>query len=181
MTSTPDVDAEPLHSGTIDSPVGPLTVVASAAGLRAVLWPDDDAARVPDVARVDSQSAAPTAVRTIIDEVARQLAEYFDGVRTDFDVPLDPVGTDFQRAAWRALRQIPYGETVSYGEQAARMGDRNKARAVGAANGRNPISIIVPCHRVVGSNGSLTGFAGGVNTKQYLLDHERRVSGLTLL
>ena len=181
MTSIPDLDAEPLHSDTINTPVGPLTVVASAAGLRAVLWPDDDAARVPDVARVDSRSVAPTAVRTIIDEAARQLGEYFDGGRTDFDVPLDPVGTEFQREAWWALQQIPYGETVSYGEQAARMGDRNKARAVGAANGRNPISIIVPCHRVVGSNGSLTGFAGGVDTKQYLLDHERRVSGQTLL
>ena len=155
--------------------------MASTAGLRAVLWPDDDAARVPDVARLGSRVAVPIAVRTIIDEVARQLAEYFEGTRTDFDLPLDPVGTEFQRTAWSALRQIPYGETVSYGEQAARMGDRNKARAVGAANGRNPISIIVPCHRVVGSNGSLTGFAGGVDTKRYLLDHERRVSGRTLL
>ncbi len=181
MTSTPDVDAEPLHGDTIDSPVGRLTIVASAAGLRAVLWPDDDAARVPDVARVDSRSAAPTPVRTIIDSASQQLGEYFAGTRTEFDVPLDPVGTDFQREAWRALSEIPYGETVSYGEQAERMGDRNKARAVGAANGRNPISIIVPCHRVVGSNGSLTGFAGGVTTKQFLLDHERRVSGRSLI
>jgi len=181
MITPRDVDDAPLHSATIDSPVGPLTVVASAVGLRAVLWPDDDPARVPDAARVDVNATAPVAVREVIDEAARQLAEYFDGVRTDFDVPLDPVGTDFQREAWWALRQIPYGETVSYGEQAARMGDRNKARAVGAANGRNPISIIVPCHRVVGSNGSLTGFAGGVDAKQFLLEHERRVSGQTLL
>ncbi len=105
---------------------------------------------------------------------ADQLAEYFDGERTDFDVPLDPVGTEFQRAAWSALRTIPYGTTVSYGEQAERMGDRRKARAVGAANGRNPISIVVPCHRVVGANGALTGFAGGTDTKAWLLDHERR-------
>jgi methylated-DNA-[protein]-cysteine S-methyltransferase len=181
MNAKPQLDAEPLHSDTIDSPVGPLRVVASEAGLRAVLWSSDDASRVPDLARVDLEADVPDDVRRTIDEVARQLAEYFDGARTDFDVPLDPVGTDFQREAWLALRQIPYGETVSYGEQAARMGDRNKARAVGAANGRNPISIIVPCHRVVGSNGSLTGFAGGVDTKRYLLDHERRVSGRSLL
>ncbi len=90
-------------------------------------------------------------------------------------MPLDPIGTDFQQIAWAALRTIPYGETISYGEQAARLGDRRKARAVGAANGRNPISIIVPCHRVVGSTGALTGFAGGLHTKAWLLDHERDV------
>ena len=104
-----------------------------------------------------------------------QLDDYFAGDRQDFDVPLDPVGTEFQRSAWEALRTIGYGSTISYGEQAARMGDRRKARAVGAANGRNPISIIVPCHRVVGANGALTGFAGGVETKAWLLDHERDV------
>lgn len=181
MTSDPHVDGEPLSSATIDSPVGPLRVVASSAGVRAVLWPGDDATRVPDLARVDLEATVPSGVRRTIDEVARQLAEYFDGTRTDFDVPLDAVGSEFQREAWLALRQIPFGETISYGEQAARMGDRNKARAVGAANARSPISIIVPCHRVVGSNGSLTGFAGGVDAKQYLLEHERRVSGRSLL
>jgi methylated-DNA-[protein]-cysteine S-methyltransferase len=106
---------------------------------------------------------------------AAQLEEYFAGRRQTFDLPLDPVGTSFQRAAWDALRTIDYGSTVSYGEQAARMGDRRKARAVGAANGRNPISIVVPCHRVVGADGALTGFAGGLETKAWLLDHERRV------
>jgi methylated-DNA-[protein]-cysteine S-methyltransferase len=110
----------------------------------------------------------------VISMAAFQLTAYFDGERTDFDVPLDPVGTDFQRSAWEALRSIPYGTTVSYGEQAERMGDRRKARAVGAANGRNPISIIVPCHRVVGANGALTGFAGGTDTKAWLIAHERR-------
>ena len=116
-----------------------------------------------------------TAAAAILAAASDQLAEYFDGDRTEFDVPLDPVGTEFQQAAWTALRTIPYGETISYGEQAARVGDRRKARAVGAANGRNPISIIVPCHRVVGSNGSLTGFAGGLDNKAWLLDHERSV------
>ncbi len=168
-----------LHSSTIDSPVGPLTIVASDAGVRAVLWPtDDDKRRVPlDAIDSDSTSAAE---HPMIAAAARQLTEYFDGERRDFDVPLDPAGTDFQQSAWMALRSIPYGTTVSYGEQAAQMGDKRKARAVGAANGRNPISIIVPCHRVVGSTGALTGFAGGVDTKEWLLRHERRVAGHAL-
>ena len=173
------MNAPELHRIAIDSPVGPLTLVASTTGLRAVLWPDDDATRVPDVGQV-VDAAAPPAVQEILDRTEQQLREYFDGTRTEFDLPLDPVGTEFQHEAWAALRAIPYGETVSYGEQAERMGDRNKARAVGAANGRNPISIIVPCHRVVGSSGSLTGFAGGVDTKRRLLDHERRVAGRSL-
>jgi methylated-DNA-[protein]-cysteine S-methyltransferase len=162
-----------LSRTVVESPVGPLAVLASPTGLRAVRWPDADVGDVDPEVREDA--------RAILDAVERQLGEYFAGTRTEFDVPLDPVGTDFQLAAWTALRTIPYGETVSYGEQAERMGDRNKARAVGAANGRNPISIIVPCHRVVGSNGSLTGFAGGIATKRFLLDHERRVSGRSLV
>jgi len=156
-----------LFSTVVDSPVGTLTIVASDAGVRAVLWPDDDPKRVRVLDAVDD----PT--HPVIAAAASQLDEYFAGTRTTFDVPLDPVGTDFQRAAWEALRTIPYGVTVSYGDQADRMGDRRKARAVGAANGRNPISIIVPCHRVVGANGSLTGFAGGVDTKAWLLAHEQ--------
>lgn len=176
MNSTP----EAMHHAVIDSPIGALTVVASERGVRAVLWPDDDPARVRDTTS-DEGATVPPEASSIVDTVAEQLGEYFAGERTTFDVPLDPVGTAFQRAAWQALREIPYGETVSYGEQAQRMGDRNKARAVGAANGKNPISIIVPCHRVIGSNGSLIGFAGGVETKRFLLDLERRVSGRTLL
>jgi len=155
----------------VDTPIGPLTIVASDRGLRAVLWPDEDAGRV----KLDAPLApAPGSPAAGILQLARdQLADYFDGSRTTFDVPLDPIGSDFQQRAWTALRTIPYGETISYGEQAARLGDRRKARAVGAANGRNPISIIVPCHRVVGSTGALTGFAGGLTTKAWLLDHER--------
>ncbi|MGA9276535.1 methylated-DNA--[protein]-cysteine S-methyltransferase [Ilumatobacter sp.] len=177
--------SEALYRSIVDSPVGPLTVVISDVGVRALLWPEDDG-RVPtgDGRLIDDGSAGgevPTAVQSIMTDVAAQLGEYFAGTRTGFDVPLDPVGSDFQRDAWRALRDIPFGETVSYGEQAERMGDRNKARAVGAANGKNPISIIVPCHRVVGRDGSLTGFAGGIETKRFLLDLERRVSGRSLL
>ena len=110
--------------------------------------------------------------------MARQLDEYFAGTRTDFDVPLDPRGSAFQRAAWRGLATIPFGETVSYGEQARRLGHDGKARAIGAANGANPIPVILPCHRVVGSDGSLTGFGGGLETKAWLLHHERVVAGL---
>lgn len=159
-----------LSSAVIDSPVGPLTIVAGDAGLRAILWPDDDPRRV----RLVETTVDPA--HPVVAAVVAQLAEYFAGERRAFEVPLDPVGTEFQRAAWDALRTIDYGTTVSYGEQAARMGDRRKARAVGAANGRNPISIVVPCHRVVGANGTLTGFAGGVDTKAWLLAHEQRVT-----
>jgi len=158
-----------LFSAMIDSPVGRLTIVASDAGLRAVLWPDDDD-------RVRLAAAEPDSDHPVVAATAAQLGEYFAGERQEFDLPLDAVGTEFQRSAWEALRTIPYGATVSYGEQAARMGDRRKARAVGAANGRNPISIVVPCHRVVGSNGALTGFAGGVDTKAWLLQHEQAVT-----
>jgi methylated-DNA-[protein]-cysteine S-methyltransferase len=157
-----------LFSTVTDSPVGPLTIVASDDGVRAVLWPDDDPGRV----RLDDTTEDPN--HPVVAAAVHQLEEYFAGSRTEFDVPIDPVGTEFQRAAWRALQTIPYGATVTYGEQAERIGDRRKARAVGAANGRNPISIIVPCHRVVGAGGDLTGFAGGVATKAWLLDHERR-------
>ncbi len=131
--------------------------------------PDHHGGRV-SISAVSADPDHPVLVATVA-----QLGEYFAGERQEFDLPLDPVGTDFQQSAWSALRTIPYGTTVSYGEQAARMGDRRKARAVGAANGRNPISIVVPCHRVVGSNGALTGFAGGIDNKAWLLDHEQRV------
>ena len=165
-----------LHTATMRSPVGTLTLVASDAGIRAVLWPSDDHKRV---SLPDDQKLGST--HPVLARSAQQLSEYFAGDRQDFDRPLDPEGTDFQQQAWLALRTIPYGETVSYGEQAALMGDKNKARAVGAANGRNPISIIVPCHRVVGSNGSLTGFAGGIESKRWLLEHESKIAGHTLL
>ena len=159
-----------LFSTVIDSPVGALTIVASHDGVRAILWPDDDPARVR-LADTTDRPSHPVIVATV-----EQLTEYFAGERIEFDVPLDAVGTEFQRSAWASLRTIPYGTTVSYGEQAEQMGDRRKARAVGAANGRNPISIVVPCHRVVGANGALTGFAGGVDTKAWLLAHEQRTA-----
>jgi methylated-DNA-[protein]-cysteine S-methyltransferase len=113
-------------------------------------------------------------------EASRQLEEYFDGERTEFDLLLTLNGTAFQRRVWAALREIPYGETISYGQLADRIGQPSASRAVGLANGRNPIGIIVPCHRVVGADGSLTGYGGGIERKRYLLSHEQRVSGQTL-
>ncbi len=187
MTTSPsptrNAPSSPLGASTIDTPIGELTVIASSAGIRAVLWPVDgerDRTGVgDDVEPLDGEISVST--QQVLGEATTQLEEYFRGERRQFDVPLDPVGTEFQQAAWDALRSIEFGRTASYGEQAERMGDRNKARAVGAANGKNPISIIVPCHRVVGSDGSLTGFAGGTETKRWLLDHEARVAGTRLV
>jgi len=155
-----------LYVTTIDSPVRQLRLIASGRGLRAVLWQDHEPQRVP-------LDGAPIPERTeVLDAAATQLEEYFDGGREAFDLPLDPVGSPFQQDVWAVLRTIPYGETITYGEQARRLGDPSKARAVGAANGRNPLSIIVPCHRVMGADGKLTGFAGGLDTKAWLLAHE---------
>lgn len=145
-------------------PIGTLTLVASDKGLMGVWWPDD--ARMAIFGDPDPD-------HPVLQQARRELDEYFAGERTRFDVPLDPIGTDFQRAAWQILRGIDYATTITYAEQARRLGDPNKARAVGAANGRNPISIIVPCHRVIGSSGALTGFAGGLDTKHWLLEFER--------
>ncbi len=169
-TPAPSTPA-PLASAVLESPLGPLTITASDAGVRAITWPDDPARRTAHDATFELPDHPVVRLAMV------QLDEYFAGDRRTFDVPLDPVGTDFQLAAWEALRTIPYGSTVSYAEQADRLGDRNKARAVGAANGRNPIPIIVPCHRVVGASGALTGFAGGLQTKEWLLAHEQRHSG----
>ena len=157
-----------LHVTTVASPFRDVRLVASEQGLRAVLWWRHEAERVPfgDAVLVDGRT-------DVLDAAVAQLDEYFAGTRTAFDVPLDPVGTPFQHASWAILREIPYGETITYGEQARRLGDVNATRAVGAANGRNPLSVIVPCHRVIGADGKLTGFAGGLDTKAWLLAHER--------
>jgi len=109
-----------------------------------------------------------------IQEAARQLKEYFAGRRTDFDLPLAPQGTGFQKTVWQHLRDIPYGETISYGELARRVGNPKASRAVGAANGQNPIPIVIPCHRVIGSNGKMTGFGGGIPVKEALLALESK-------
>ena len=158
-----------FHTTTMDSPVGELRLIAGENGLRAILWGAEDAERI---ASIDDELVEGTT--PVLDEAISQLEEYFAGTRREFDLPLDPAGTAFQQSAWMVLRTIPYGQTISYGQQAEQLGDPNKARAVGAANGKNPLSIVVPCHRVVGSNGHLTGFAAGIDVKSWLLDHERQ-------
>ena len=152
---------------TIWSPVGDLTLVADARGLAAILWENDRPGRVR-LGPLTEDAEHP-----ILVETERQLGEYFAGKRRAFDVPLSFAGSDFQKRVWSALLTIPFGETRSYGEIAHQLGNPGASRAVGAANGRNPISIIAPCHRVVGSTGKLTGFAGGLDAKQYLLELER--------
>jgi len=152
------------------SPVGRLKLVASDTGLVAILWENDDPARVRLGAMRES------ADHSVLAETERQLGDYFAGRRQTFTVPLDFQGTEFQKAVWAALLTIPFGETRSYGAVAQQIGRPGASRAVGAANGRNPISIIAPCHRVLGSNGALTGFAGGLPAKGHLLGHERRLA-----
>lgn len=145
------------------SPVGELKLVASEEGLAAILWENDDPKRVRFRPQLeDTQNA------TLL-EAERQLREYFAGHRQQFSLPLDFIGTTFQKQVWAALVTIPFGETRSYGEIAQQIGNPTAVRAVGAANGKNPLSIIAPCHRVIGANGKLTGFAGGLVTKAFLL------------
>ena len=153
---------------TMPTPVDDLVLFADDDGLRAVLWPGDG---IPT--GFGLHDARPDDDHPVLRETRRQLEEYFAGTRQEFDLPLAPTGTAFQHSAWAVLRTIPFGATISYGEQARRLGDPRKARAVGSANGRNPIPIIVPCHRVLGATG-LGGFSapGGVETKAALLRHE---------
>jgi methylated-DNA-[protein]-cysteine S-methyltransferase len=150
----------------IDSPVGKLKLVASDKGLAAILWENDNPRRVRLGELVED------GLHPVLRETERQLNEYFEGKRTSFSLALDMRGTRFQKDVWEALLAIPFGETRSYGQLAKQLGNPKATRAVGAANGRNPISIVVPCHRVIGSSGRLTGFAGGLNTKAHLLELE---------
>lgn len=163
---------------TMPSPVGVLTLAAErdaesgTEALTALLF--ERHAHGP--ARMDAWREDAGASR-VLAEARRQLEEYFAGERLAFAVPLAPNGTPFQLRVWSALREIPYADTTSYGELARRLGDPRATRAVGAANGRNPISIIVPCHRVIGASGSLTGFGGGLDRKRWLLEHEASIAG----
>jgi methylated-DNA-[protein]-cysteine S-methyltransferase len=153
---------------TVPSPVGPLTIVA-ADGMIAGLYLDAQrhAPGTQALGLPGDPDAEPFAA------AAAQLSAYFAGQLTEFDLPLSPAGTDFQRKVWSGLRTIPYGQTVSYGELARQVGSPAASRAVGLANGRNPIAIVVPCHRVIGADGSLTGYGGGLDRKRFLLALER--------
>lgn len=155
-----------------DTPIGILRLVGDERHLERIDLPNA-AARAPDAGWREECRTLPAA----LDAAKQQLAEYFEGDRRDFDLPLAPDGTAFQLRVWEELRRITYGETISYGELARRIGKPTASRAVGAANGRNPLSIVVPCHRVIGADGTLIGFGGGLPVKQALLDLESRVAG----
>jgi methylated-DNA-[protein]-cysteine S-methyltransferase len=156
--------SEELSRRAWATPLGRLSLVGSDAGLREVFW-DDDA----------DESCGGGSGSDLLEEAERQLRSYFSGVRRCFDLPLDLVGTAFQLAAWHALADIPFGTTISYGEQARRLGRSHAARAVGSANGRNPLAVVLPCHRLTGADGSLVGYGGGIARKRMLLEHEARV------
>ena len=158
----------------IDSPVGPLRLVARDAALIAVLWVPDRPGRVPLGEMHHSGDDR------VLDETEQQLRAYFAGQLRAFELPLAFAGTPFQRQVWQALLEIPFGQTRSYQQLADHLGRPKAARAVGAANGRNPVSIIAPCHRLIGHRGELTGFAGGLGAKAWLLDHERRHQSRTI-
>jgi methylated-DNA-[protein]-cysteine S-methyltransferase len=167
MTRTEQRARPRLVRKRMSSPVGMLTLVASEAGLAAILWENDRPLRVR--LSIEAEDNA----HPVLVEAERQLAEYFSGRRQQFSLTLDPSGTDFQRRVWSALMTIPFGETRSYAQIAAQIGQPRAARAVGAANARNPLSIVAPCHRVVGASGALTGFAGGLDVKAQLLELEQ--------
>ena len=153
----------PYEYKLMPSPVGQLTLVARDGKLSAILWEKERANRVR-LGQLEEANSSP-----VLLETERQLQEYFAGTRSQFTLELDFSGTDFQKQVWQALLTIPFGETRSYSQIARQIGNPKAVRAVGAANGRNPISIIAPCHRVIGASGELTGFAGGLQAKQYLL------------
>lgn len=148
-----------------ESPVGRLLLVADEGGLRELLFERGRTAPVIDASWKDNDR--------LLREAIRQLRAFFAGERQHFDLELNPQGTGFQQRVWRALQEIPFGETISYRELARRLGNPAASRAVGLANGSNPIAIIIPCHRVIGSNGTLTGYGGGLENKRWLLDFER--------
>lgn len=166
-----------LASRVVPSPLGPLRITASGRGVQRLEWFDPVPGGAPAIEAAHGNTPADDAARSavaVLDRAATQLDEYFAGERTAFDVPLDVQGTAFQRRAWDVLTAIPYGTTLTYGQQAAAMGSPTASRAVGGANGRNPVPVIVPCHRVIGADGSLTGFAGRLDLKAWLLEHERQ-------
>lgn len=166
----------------IETPLGQMIAVADEAGVRLLEFCDGGgmeraAARLP-IAR-DPRSLTP-GEHPHLSALRCELEEYFAGERQAFTVPLAPLGTEFQRRAWEYLRTIPFGQTRTYGQQAQALQDRHAVRAVGRANGANPLAVIVPCHRVIGANGALTGYAAGLERKQWLLEHERHFLGQEL-
>ena len=154
-------------SKKIKSPVGKLTLVANEQSLIAILWENEKAGRVK------LSPTEETKTHPVLMETENQLKEYFKGERTHFTLPLEFLGTDFQKKVWKNLQKIPYGKTYSYSDLAKKIGSPQSSRAVGAANGKNPLSIVCPCHRVIGKSGKLVGFAGGLQNKIFLLGLEQ--------
>ncbi|MGZ5282235.1 MAG: methylated-DNA--[protein]-cysteine S-methyltransferase [Bacteroidia bacterium] len=150
------------QSITFLTPIGNLQITATDNAIKSIDFIDNDS--------ITAESLP--SLNPLLNECKKQLKEYFSGERKQFSVPLDPDGTDFQKKVWKALIEIPYGKTASYGDLALKLGDKNLMRAVGGANGRNPIAIIIPCHRIIGTSGTLTGYAGGLWRKKWLLDLE---------
>ena len=149
----------------MDSPMGKIKIVGDANAIKMVTF-------------VDGEDKETTGILPLVlRNCKKQLNEYFAGKRKEFNLPLSPEGTDFQKEVWDALLEIPFGTTSTYAKQSVRLGDIKKIRAVGSANGKNPIAIIIPCHRVIGSDGSLTGYAGGLQNKEWLLRHEKSMPG----
>ncbi len=173
--------SERLVTSRVDSPIGPLLVGAVGHSLCLVEYADEARAE-RQLRRIGERLGQRVSAGSseVIDRAAKELAEFFSGTREAFSVPLEPVGTPFQKSVWTELLKIPLGETRSYAQIARALGDPAATRAVGAANGANPISIFVPCHRVVRTGGALGGYGGGLERKRWLLDHERQMSGATL-
>jgi len=158
-----------METTIIDSPIGKIEIKGDRSGISSVLFLDSEEILI--------SSTMPEELK----EAVRQLEQYFKGERTEFNVKISAQGTDFQKRVWEELRKIPYGKTISYEQMAHRLGNPKVIRAAASANGKNPISIIIPCHRVIGKNGSLTGYAGGINRKKWLLEHENPSPQQTLL
>jgi methylated-DNA-[protein]-cysteine S-methyltransferase len=169
-----DLISEPYLYRDMDSPVGRLRLIASDKGLVAVLW------NAEDLVRIKLRGLKEDRANVLLLETEQQLNDYFEKKRTQFDLPLDLIGTEFQKKVWKALLNIPFGKTKSYGDLAKQLGDLKAVRAVGGALNKNPVSIIVPCHRVIGASGDLTGFAGGLSNKNYLLKLEDATKQLDL-
>ncbi len=173
-----ELEIEPVYQGklcytTMDTPVGTLTIAATTEGIALIGWQDDEVEKTAKKLHLQ----AVEAVTPLLTQCVKQLGEYFDGNRHEFSLPLHLVGTEHQLKAWQELQRIPYGETISYGQQATRMGNAKASRAVAQANHNNPVSIVVPCHRVINADGSLGGYASGTHIKQFLLDLEKEHIG----
>ncbi|SRX52803.1 methylated-DNA--[protein]-cysteine S-methyltransferase [Aequorivita sp. CIP111184] len=157
-----------MKTAFLNTPIGILELKGDANGLASLLFKDSDETNISEKVSTELLETVPAELQ----ETVSQLQEYFEGKRKEFNLKLSPTGTDFQRKVWRQLQKIPFGKTTSYQQMANQLGDQKVIRAAASANGKNPISIIIPCHRVIGSDGSLTGYAGGLHRKKWLLEFE---------